>query len=95
MVSNSAHALEIARQLINSEADTVRAVADQIELFSRQVDLALAATGKIFTVGSVTSGMIARRLAHLLSACGSASMFLHTPWTLCTGAPGPWNQDTW
>jgi arabinose-5-phosphate isomerase len=78
MVNNSAHALEIARQLINLEADAVRAVADQIDTaFLETVDLALAATGKIFTVGSGTSGMIARRLAHLLSVCGSASIFLH------------------
>ncbi|MDF9277428.1 SIS domain-containing protein [Arthrobacter sp. EH-1B-1] len=78
MVSNSAHALDIARELIQLEADAVRSVSKQLDTsFLESVDLALASTGKIFTVGSGTSGMIARRLAHLLSVCGSSSVFLH------------------
>lgn len=78
MPSISADALDIARALIHAEADAVRSVADQADAsFAAAVDLALATKGKIFAVGSGTSGMVARRLAHLLSVCGSPSVFLH------------------
>lgn len=74
----SAQALEIARRQIRLEADAVRAVADQLDdAFVAAAQVALDCSGKVFTVGSGTSGMVARRMAHLLSVCGRASVFLH------------------
>lgn len=70
--------LEVARTLIGHEADAVRAVADQLDgSFIAAAQLALDCGGKVFTAGSGTSGMVARRMAHLLSVCGRPAVFLH------------------
>jgi arabinose-5-phosphate isomerase len=72
------HALDVARRQIRLEADAVRAVADQLDVsFTAAAQLVLERPGKVFTVGSGTSGMVARRMAHLLSVCGRPSVFLH------------------
>jgi arabinose-5-phosphate isomerase len=75
---DATHALDVARRQIRLEADAVSAVADQLDdTFVAAAQLALDCSGKVFTVGSGTSGMVARRMAHLLSVCGRASVFLH------------------
>jgi len=67
-----------AQEVVRAEAEAVAAVADQIdETLVAVSDLLLTCTGKVFTVGSGTSGTIARRLAHLLSVCGTPAAFLH------------------
>ena len=72
------HALDIARRQIRLEAEAVLAVTDQLdESFVAAAQLALGCPGKVFTVGSGTSGMVARRMAHLLSVCGRPAVFLH------------------
>ena len=74
----ASHALEVARQQIRLEAEAVLAVTDQLDdSFVDAAQLALDCAGKVFTVGSGTSGMVARRMAHLLSVCGRPSVFLH------------------
>ena len=74
----ASHALEVARQQVRLEADAVRAVAEQLDdSFVAAAQLALDCSGKVFTVGSGTSGMVARRMAHLLSVCGRPSVFMH------------------
>ena len=75
---DATHALDVARRQIRLEAEAVRAVADQLDdSFVAAAQLVLDCPGKVFTVGSGTSGMVARRMAHLLSVCGRASVFLH------------------
>ena len=74
----SAGALRLARERIWAEAEAVAAVADQLDdSFVAAAQLALDCAGKVFTVGSGTSGMVARRMAHLLSVCGQPAVFLH------------------
>lgn len=70
--------LEAAREAVRREAAGVLAVADQLDdTFLRAVELLSACTGKVFVVGSGTSGAIARRMAHLLSVSGTPSVFVH------------------
>lgn len=70
--------LDAARDAVRSEAAGVLAVADQLdESFVRVADLLTATTGKVFVVGSGTSGAIARRMAHLLAVSGTPSVFVH------------------
>ena len=72
------HALDIARRQIRLEAEAVLLAADQLdESFVAAAQQILDCPGKVFTVGSGTSGMAARRMAHLLSVCGRPSVFLH------------------
>lgn len=68
-----------ARDLIRREAETVAAVADLIgnTAFNAVVDRLLGLQGKVITAASGTSGAVARRLAHLLSVCGTTALFLH------------------
>ncbi len=74
----ASQALEVARQQVRLEAQAVLAVADQLDdSFVAAAQLALDCAGKVFTVGSGTSAMVAHRMAHLLSVCGRPSVFLH------------------
>jgi D-arabinose 5-phosphate isomerase GutQ len=66
-----------ARHLIMAESAAIAAVADQIDhTFDEAVEMLLTVPGKVVVVGSGTSGAIARRLAHLLSVCGTPAFFL-------------------
>lgn len=70
--------LDSARATVRNEAAAVAAVADQFDdTFLEVFKLLLECKGKVFIVGSGTSGTIARRMAHLLSVCGTPSAFLH------------------
>ena len=69
--------LDAARSRVSSEAAGVLAVADQLdETFLRVVDLILTLPGKVFVTGSGTSGIMARRMAHLLTVCGTPALYL-------------------
>lgn len=77
-VNTRAKLLETARRTVADEAAAVAAVADQLDdSFLDVYEQLLECTGKVFIVGSGTSGTIARRMAHLLSVCGTPSAFLH------------------
>ena len=70
--------LDAARKTIHDEAAAVAAVADQLDAsFLDVLEQLLACTGKVFITGSGTSGTIARRMAHLLTVCGTPAAFLH------------------
>lgn len=70
--------LDAARATIRDEAAAVASVAEQLDdSFLDVYRQLLECTGKVFVVGSGTSGTIARRMAHLLSVCGTPSAFLH------------------
>lgn len=71
-------ALEIARTVIAADAEAVRSVLDQLdESFLACARMIMDATGRVVTCGSGTSGAVARRLAHLLSVCGTPAFYLH------------------
>ena len=70
--------LDAARKTIIDEAAAVAAVAEQLDdSFLDVFEQLLSCTGKVFIAGSGTSGTIARRMAHLLSVCGTPAAFLH------------------
>ncbi|MEE6282327.1 SIS domain-containing protein [Georgenia sunbinii] len=77
MTDDHSDLLDAARDLIRREAGGVEAVAEQLDdSFLRVVQLLLACRGKVFVTGSGTSGAIARRMAHLLSVCGTPAVFV-------------------
>lgn len=70
--------LNDARAVIRSDGAAVIAVADLLDAsFVEAARLVAACGGAIMTTGSGTSGMIARRLAHLLATCGMHAFFVH------------------
>ena len=77
-MSIEARMVDAERKKIHDEAAAVAAVADQLDAsFLDVLEQLLACTGKVFITGSGTSGTIARRMAHLLSVCGTPAAFLH------------------
>ncbi len=77
-VTNDASAtLDAAREVIRREGAGVSSVADQLDqTFLDVVDLLLDCRGKVFVTGSGTNSAVARRMAHLLSVCGTPALFL-------------------
>ena len=70
--------LRAGRSRILCEAEALRLIGDSLdESFVAAVRLIRMAPGKVVTVGVGTSGPVARRMAHLLSTSGTASLFLH------------------
>ncbi|MFV0405219.1 MAG: SIS domain-containing protein [Propioniciclava sp.] len=70
--------LAAAREVVRAEADAVAEVANQLDdTFVEVADLLAQVAGKVFVVGSGTSGAMARRMAHLFSVSGTPSVFVH------------------
>lgn len=68
--------IDVARRAIETEAAGVLAVAAHVdESFVQTVELLAGCVGKVFITGSGTSGAVARRMVHLLSVCGTPSVF--------------------
>lgn len=89
----SKNPVDLARDRIKKEAAGVLAVAEQVdENFQRVVDLILGLTGKVFVTGSGTSGIMARRMAHLLTVCGTPALYLQ-PMDALHGAMGAVTRD--
>jgi D-arabinose 5-phosphate isomerase GutQ len=67
----------LAGEVLAREAAAVAALADSVEAgvvaVARRL---LEVTGKVVTTGSGTSGIMAERLAHLLSVCGTPAVYL-------------------
>jgi len=75
---NDTEILSQAREMIRAEGEAVIAVADQLGgSFVETVRLVSQCTGRILISGAGTSGTIARRLAHLLSSCGTPAFYMH------------------
>ncbi|GAB1231780.1 SIS domain-containing protein [Ferrigenium sp. UT5] len=77
-LSAAPHALDLARQVINIEADAVRALAARIgDDFLQAVELILACHGRVIVSGMGKSGHIARKIAATFSSTGTPAYFVH------------------
>lgn len=77
-VVETSDAVKLARQVLLTEAEAVRALADRLdESFDRAVELLLHCRGRAVTTGVGKSGAIARKLAGILSSTGTPALFLH------------------
>lgn len=66
-----------AQQVLKNEAEGILSIIDQIDHhFPKAVELLLNCSGHVLVTGSGTSSAIARRMAHLLSCCGTPSLFI-------------------
>jgi arabinose-5-phosphate isomerase len=69
--------VELAGAVFSRESAALSALVGAVE--SSVVSVArqmIAVTGKVITTGSGTSGIMAERLAHLLSVCGTPAVYL-------------------
>jgi arabinose-5-phosphate isomerase len=68
---------ELAGAVLSRESEALAALVGEVETgivtVARQM---IGVTGKVVTTGSGTSGIMAERLAHLLSVCGTPAVYL-------------------
>ena len=70
--------LELARQVLRTEADAIVRLVDRLdEGFSRAVELILECRGRVIVTGMGKSGIIGRKIAATLSSTGTPAFFLH------------------
>jgi arabinose-5-phosphate isomerase len=73
-----AHALELARDVMQTEAGAVQALAQRLgDEFVRAVDLLLHCRGRVVVSGIGKSGHIARKIAATLASTGTPALFVH------------------
>lgn len=71
--------LAIGQQILEKESAAILALSRALDSsFPRAVDLLVNCQGHVITSGVGTTGMIARRLAHLLCNVGCPALFLHS-----------------
>lgn len=79
--------LNLAKETIRKEADGILSLMDQLdEGFVRATRMMLGCQGHVLVSGSGTSHAVARRMAHLLTVCGTPSLLLDagdSPHGLC------------
>lgn len=74
---NQKEIIALAKEVVRKEADGVLTLLDQIDdQFVKAAQLMLKCKGHILVTGSGTSHSVARRLAHLLSVCGTPSLLI-------------------
>ena len=74
----SAHALEMARDVLRIEATAVEALAARLDdRFTRAVELLLQCRGRVVVSGIGKSGHIARKIAATLASTGTPAIFVH------------------
>jgi len=74
---NNLDTLSHARKVIETEANGVLSLTDQLdENFIHAVNLLFACQGHVLVSGSGTSNAVARRMAHLLTVCGTPALLL-------------------
>jgi D-arabinose 5-phosphate isomerase GutQ len=77
MEMNQEEIILFAKQVIKQEASGVMTLVDQIdECFAKAAMVMLNCKGHVLVSGSGTSHSVARRLAHLLSVCGTPSLLI-------------------
>jgi arabinose-5-phosphate isomerase len=70
--------LKVARRVLETEADAVRALADRLdERFERAVALVETCRGRVVVTGMGKSGLVGKKLAATLASTGTPALFLH------------------
>ena len=70
-------ALDLAKQTLLQEVNTIQALADNLDdTFWQVTNLLSTCSGMIWVTAVGTSAAVAARFAHILTCCGTRSMFL-------------------
>jgi arabinose-5-phosphate isomerase len=77
-LADAEHFLELARGVLDIEADAVRGLKNRLgEAFLRAHKLMLETKGRVVVTGMGKSGHIARKIASTLASTGTPSFFMH------------------
>ncbi|AKC69347.1 KpsF/GutQ family sugar-phosphate isomerase [Pandoraea oxalativorans] len=75
---NSGRALEVAREVLRTEADAIERVSAHLDdSFFKAVSLLLACRGRVVVTGMGKSGHIGRKLAATFASTGTPAFFVH------------------
>lgn len=78
MATDPARALALARDVLETEADAVRALVPRLgDTFVSAVSLILGAKGRVVVTGMGKSGHIGCKIASTLSSTGTPAFFMH------------------
>jgi arabinose-5-phosphate isomerase len=69
--------LDLAREVLQTEADAILALSRRLNGDFRAVDAILACTGRIVVTGMGKSGHVGRKIAATLASTGSPAFFVH------------------
>jgi arabinose-5-phosphate isomerase len=76
--SSSEHLLTLARQVLDIEADALRALSTRLDSgFADAVNLILACNGRVVVSGMGKSGHIGGKIAATLASTGTPAFFMH------------------
>jgi arabinose-5-phosphate isomerase len=77
-LSDAEHFLELARGVLDIEADAVRALKDRLgEAFLQAHRMMLETRGRVVVTGMGKSGHIGRKIASTLASTGTPAFFMH------------------
>lgn len=77
-MSDTVHALELARKVLQTEAAAILGLLDRLNGdFERAVQLLYECRGRVIVTGMGKSGIICRKIAATLSSTGTSAWFLH------------------
>jgi len=75
---NGNRALELARDVLETEADAIRSLIERLdESFVQAVEILLGCKGRVVVSGIGKSGHIARKLAATFASTGTPAFFVH------------------
>ncbi|HEY7498766.1 MAG TPA: KpsF/GutQ family sugar-phosphate isomerase [Vicinamibacterales bacterium] len=78
MSTDTASALDLARQVLRTEAAAILGLVPRINAeFERAVQILFACRGRVIVTGMGKSGIICRKIAATLSSTGTSAWFLH------------------
>jgi arabinose-5-phosphate isomerase len=70
--------LDIARKVLKTEADAVRALAERIDSnFEKAVDIIFQSKGRVVVTGMGKSGLVGKKMSATLASTGTPAFFLH------------------
>jgi arabinose-5-phosphate isomerase len=77
-LADAEHFLELARGVLDIEADAVRALKERLgEAFLRAHRMILETQGRVVVTGMGKSGHVARKIASTLASTGTPAFFMH------------------
>src|ERR1700681_3743880 len=77
-LADAEHFLELARGVLDIEADAVRGLKERLaESFLRAQRMILETKGRVVVTGMGKSGHVARKIASTLASTGTPAFFMH------------------
>ncbi|MBI5076567.1 MAG: KpsF/GutQ family sugar-phosphate isomerase [Nitrospirae bacterium] len=75
---NSLNSIDIAKKVLQTEADAVRSLIDRIDqTFEKAVEIILNSKGRVVVTGMGKSGLVGKKIAATLASTGTPSFFMH------------------